>query len=158
MRAKKNTVVIERSFEEWIDFLKIKNYFITENKAGEKIVNVDGNVDLSDKDLEEIPIKFGIVRGNFDCSNNLMLRSLKNCPRIVMGNFDCSRNAIDDLNLLPDIIGGDLNCSLNPAIKSHRFDNCDVHGYIEDDRFSGYKKDFPKFVEFYERVMKVAWR
>jgi len=54
-------------------------------------VDIDGDVDLSRKGLTEIPIRFGIVRGDFIIINNNLL-SLKNSPREVTGVFDCSYN------------------------------------------------------------------
>ncbi len=73
-----------------IQFLEehgIKNYSINEDG----IVDVDGDVDLSDKNLTSIPVQFGRVSGWFDCSHN-QLTSLKGAPREVEGWFYCRIN------------------------------------------------------------------
>ena len=52
---------------------------------------MDGDVDLSRKDLIKIPLKFNKVNGLFSCSNNL-LTSLEGCPKEGGGDFFGSRN------------------------------------------------------------------
>ena len=52
-----------------------------------------GNVDLSNMNLDTIPIKFKRVTGTFDVSFN-PLSSLKNSPEYVGGNFNCRNNAV----------------------------------------------------------------
>jgi hypothetical protein len=73
--------------ERILEHFKIQNYTINDDGT----VDVDGNVDLSEEGLTEIPIKFGIVRGNFNITQNNLL-SLKNSPREVTGTFDCTFN------------------------------------------------------------------
>ena len=46
--------------------MEIKNYIINEDLT----VDVNSEVYILDKELKEIPIRFGIVNGNFDCSYN----------------------------------------------------------------------------------------
>lgn len=46
----------------------IENYRI--NKDG--TVDVDSDVNLSHKELMELPLKFGKVTGNFNCNDNLL--------------------------------------------------------------------------------------
>ncbi len=65
--------------------------------------NYDGDVDLSAKTnpltnrrFTEIPIPFGVVAGNFNCSN-MELKSLKNSPTEVGGTFNCSGNQLESL-------------------------------------------------------------
>ncbi len=41
--------------------------------------------------LKKIPVKFGRVRGGFDCSSN-SLTSLQGAPKEVGDDFDCSTN------------------------------------------------------------------
>ena len=72
----------------------------------------DQDVDLSGKGLSEIPIKFGRVSGNFDCSKN-QLGSLEGCPKEVGGNFICCNNKLSSLADAPISVGGDFNCSNN---------------------------------------------
>ena len=70
----------------WCDEMGIEKYTI--NSKGE--IDVDGNVDLGDSDLKELPYKFGNVSGYFSLSGKKNLTSLKNCPDYVGGSFGCS--------------------------------------------------------------------
>jgi hypothetical protein len=85
------------------------------NSKGE--VDVDGNVDMTNKNLTEIPVKFGRVEGRFDCSNN-NLTTLKNCPTYINGgfsSFDCGGNKLTSLEYCPDSIGGSyFRFDINP--------------------------------------------
>jgi hypothetical protein len=54
-------------------------------------VDVDGAVYIRSKNLTEIPVKFGRVKGEFSCSYN-NLTTLKNCPDFISGSFYCSNN------------------------------------------------------------------
>lgn len=56
-----------------------------------KFVNVTCNVWLNDLGLEKLPIKFGKVGGDFDCSNN-NLTSLEGAPYRVGCEFYCNDN------------------------------------------------------------------
>lgn len=56
-----------------------------------KFINVTGNVWLNDLGLEKLPIKFGKVGGDFDCSNN-KLTSLEGAPKKVGCEFYCTDN------------------------------------------------------------------
>jgi hypothetical protein len=65
--------------------------------------NYDGDVDLSaktnpltNKRFTEIPIPFGVVAGNFNCSN-MEIKSLKNSPTELGGTFNCSGNQLESL-------------------------------------------------------------
>jgi len=70
---------------EWLEQMGIENYTINDDGT----VDVDGDVNISNKNLTEIPIQFGKVNGNFWCNNN-ELTTLKGVPRIVGGIFSCS--------------------------------------------------------------------
>ena len=55
---------------------------------------IEGNLNISGKELTELPdLSKVVVRGNFSCSNN-ELTSLKGCPHIVGGDFICSDNQL----------------------------------------------------------------
>ncbi len=59
-------------------------------------VDVKGNVSISDGTLTEIPVKFGMVNGGFNCNFN-NLTTLKNCPDFVVdGGFYCHINPLYD--------------------------------------------------------------
>ena len=75
-------------------------------------ISVNGNVDLSDKNLKSIPIKFKEVTGYFYCDNN-QLTSLEHCPETVGGYFYCNNNQLTSLRGCPETVGGDFNCYRN---------------------------------------------
>ena len=82
--------------KKWLDDMGIVNYVILENGH----VDVNGFVDLKNKNLSFIPVQFNHVSGSFYCSGN-RLTSLKGCPVIVDKAFSCSRNKLDDLEFSP---------------------------------------------------------
>lgn len=88
------------------------NYGIKDFHIQDDFINVDGDVDLRYKNLTKLPLNFGIVYGNFDCSSN-RLETLEGSPRRVDGNFDCQYNRLESLKGIPDFIGGYLRCSHN---------------------------------------------
>jgi hypothetical protein len=75
-------------------------------------IDVEGNVDISSLNLKEMPVKFGKVTGNFNCSDN-DLTSLKHCPTTIVGDFYCSSNELTSLEHGPITISGDFYCSNN---------------------------------------------
>jgi hypothetical protein len=107
----------------------IQNYTI--NPDG--IVDVDGDVSLSNKGLDKIPVKFGKVTGTFGCDDNQLtslegcptetggdfwcynnqLTSLEGCPTEVSGSFGCSNNQLTSLEGCPKIVGGNFLCGNN---------------------------------------------
>lgn len=87
---------------------KIENYKI--NSKGE--IDVDGNVTLSHKKLNNIPFKFNEVRGDFNCNDN-NIKHLNNSPRIITGSFDCSRNKLKGLEGGPSVVIQNYACNNN---------------------------------------------
>ena len=75
-------------------------------------VDVNVDVDLSDKRLSSIPLKFGKVKGNFNCEGNNLI-DLKGCPTEVTGNFNCRQNRLTTLYGGPSKVGGGFNCKEN---------------------------------------------
>ena len=86
----------------------IENY--TVNPDGS--IDVDGNVNLWDKRLTELPLTFNKVNGYFDCGMN-KLTSLKGCPRWVGSWFICSRNELPSLEFVPEYVGSSFYCIWN---------------------------------------------
>ena len=92
------------------DFLKsnrILNYTVVNGE-----VNVIGNVSLSNRNLDTIPVKFGDVSGFFDCSRN-NLKTFEflpyNCDNyIIYGNPGITPDGLieDIFNLVLSISGG----------------------------------------------------
>ena len=88
--------------------MKIKNYVINEDLT----VDVNEYVNISYKNLKEIPIRFGIINGGFNCNSN-HLTSLKGCPQKISGTFYCVDNKLINLEYCPEIINDDFSCSDN---------------------------------------------
>jgi hypothetical protein len=75
-------------------------------------IDVDGEVNLNYKNLKELPLKFGKVRGDFNCGNN-RLTSLEGCPSSLGGFFDCGSNELTSLEFSPIKVGGNFSCHGN---------------------------------------------
>jgi hypothetical protein len=86
----------------------IRNYTINNNG----LVDVDGDVYLSDRKLDNLPLTFGTVTGFFICHYN-QLTSLEGSPREVRGGFNCTNNQLTTLKGSPTEVGGDFNCHYN---------------------------------------------
>lgn len=73
-------------------------------------VDIEGTLNLNNAQLEEIPIRFGIIKGDLIISNNKLTR----LPDVkeVMLSLNAEINHITDIENLP-IIGADLNLSHN---------------------------------------------
>ena len=93
----------KNGIENWLKKYEIQNYTINNDLT----VDVDGDVYLYYKKLKQIPIKFDIIKGYFNCSNNY-LTSLDFCPKEVGGNFNCSWNELISLDGCPKSVGGDF--------------------------------------------------
>jgi hypothetical protein len=94
----------------------LKEYF---KITGTPTINPDGTVDItgdcslkSDKKVNQLPVKFGKVSGNFDCSHN-QLTSLVGAPQSVGGYFDCGYNKLTSLIGAPQSVGGYFSCHRN---------------------------------------------
>ena len=87
---------------------RIKNYTINDDLS----IDVDGNVDLSSRNLEYLPLRFNYIEGSFDCSNN-ELKTLEGCPQTVGGDFDCYSNELKSLEGSPKTVGVDFYCYKN---------------------------------------------
>jgi hypothetical protein len=86
----------------------IRNYAINTDGT----VDVDGDVDLRNRSLKELPLKFGRITVSFDCSGN-QLTTLEGAPKEVGGGFDCSNNKLTTLEGAPKEVGGGFYCSNN---------------------------------------------
>lgn len=94
--------------KEWLNDRKIRNYVINEDDT----VDVNGDVNIFGERLRKIPIKFGKVTGNFDCSEN-NLRTLEGCPSYVGGNFTAHSNKLKNLIGGPEEVDGNYNACIN---------------------------------------------
>lgn len=117
--------------EEFLEFMSIKKYTI--RKDG--FADVHEDVDLSYSGFDYLPIKFGIVTGDFQCNNCHKLVSLEGAPQeIIKGEFRASEcplitnlehsptrvdshfnisrcSGLTSLKGAPKKIGGNFNCA-----------------------------------------------
>jgi hypothetical protein len=112
MKLFKYNQFINESNQEDIDSIcqkyRIKNYTINQDGT----IDVDGNVYLSFKKLNKLPLKFRNVSGNFYCYNN-QLTSLEGSPQSVGGGFFCEINKLTTLEGAPKSVGGCFYCYQN---------------------------------------------
>ena len=101
----------------------IINYTINDDGT----IDVNGNVNLCNIKLTEIPLTFNKVSGDFDCGVN-KLTSLKGSPRWIGGGFYCDHNILTSLEFSPDYVGGSFWCNNNQLTDNY----CDVEigGYF----------------------------
>jgi hypothetical protein len=64
------------------------------------------------KSLDEIPIRFRKVSGDFSCSANQLI-SLQGAPSVVGEDFDCSSNQLISLQYAPSYVGIDFRYFFN---------------------------------------------
>ena len=92
----------------------IENYTINSDGS----IDVNGNVDLYDESLTELPLTFNKVTGYFDCRFN-RLTSLKGSPRWIGGDFNCHNNKLTSLEFSPDYVGSNFWCQYNKLTNNY---------------------------------------
>ena len=95
----------------WLEKHEVKSYKLVPDEQYGFIVNVNGDIDLGNKKLLSILIKFSKVTGSFNCSDN-KLTSLEFSPQTVDG-FYCNDNKLASLEFCPQTVGSDFSCSGN---------------------------------------------
>ena len=98
----------DEEIHELCEKYRIKNYTINEDKS----IDVDGKVDLSNKGLSKLPLKFRHVKGDFYCYDN-NLTTLEGAPETVDGYFNCRNNGLTTLEGVPETVGGFFSCGGN---------------------------------------------
>ena len=79
----------------------LRGWGIDYKKQLDGVIVVEGNIDISFKQLEKLPdLSHVVVRGNFACQNNL-LKSLKGAPQSVGGYFWCFNTLLKSLEGAP---------------------------------------------------------
>ena len=110
-----------RLFESFEDIKEIcKKYSITNytiNQDGS--IDVNEYVDLSNKGLTKLPLKFNKINGDFYCDGN-ELTSFEFSPRIIRGDFDCEYNNIKTFEYFPIFVKVDFLCYSNPIYEVWR--------------------------------------
>lgn len=99
----------------WLKDYGVRDYEIIESPEYGYMVNTNGDVRLSDTNLDFIAVKFNIVSGSFTCSHN-HLKSLLGSPNIVKDCFHCVNNKIKSLEHGPKGVKWEYNCSQNQLI------------------------------------------
>jgi hypothetical protein len=74
-----------------------------------------GGVDISSRQLNKLPLKFGKIEGHFICDMN-ELATLEGAPSDVGSYFDCNNNKLTTLIGSPIEVGGDFYCNDNNLI------------------------------------------
>jgi hypothetical protein len=97
----------EKSIEDWCKAFNIIDYGIVNG-----LVNANQKITIYKFKIEQLPIQFGIVNGDFYCAWN-NLKSLKNCPTEIKDSFYCSYNKLISLEGGPVKVGYDYDCSSN---------------------------------------------
>ena len=109
-----NSILLEKQNTNNIDIELLKKcvtgtYTINEDGS----IDVDGDVDLYNRNLTKIPFKFRNVSGYFGCNNN-QLTSLEGAPNTVGRWFDCTNNQLTSLEGAPNTVGGSFfSCDNN---------------------------------------------
>lgn len=75
------------------------------------VVDAHGSILLS-KETSRLPVRFGVVGGNFLCHRN-KLETLEGCPHTVLETFDCSENQLISLVGGPKTVKGQYSCQNN---------------------------------------------
>jgi len=96
----------------WLDQMEVGDYELHSHAEHGFVVDVMRSVDLSNKELHFIPVKFRNVSGFFDCSYN-NLSSLENTPDVTELSFDCSDNKLLNLQHCPLIVKRSFFCCAN---------------------------------------------
>jgi hypothetical protein len=115
---------LKTSIRNWLKNMGVRNYTLRSNMY---IIDVNGNVKLSDKSIEKIPnyIKFNRINGGFHC-NNTGLTSLKGTPVSISGSFLCYNNDLTDLQYSPEFVGGLYSVSHSNLTSLRGIENCKV--------------------------------
>lgn len=95
--------------KEKIQIRKVLRHLNLDHKStinDDLTVDVDGLCVICNENLEQIPVSFGRIDGDFDCSIN-KLKSLHGSPRTIDGDFYCTQNNIDNLDGFPNYVRGD---------------------------------------------------
>lgn len=114
----------KKDIVNWLNFYKISNYIIHPDMS----VDVNDNVDISNKNLDFIPVKFNRITGFFDCSHN-NFSDLSSGPKIVMRTLACRFNKIKSLSNYDVQIGWALDCEHN-ELTSLDAENITINGNL----------------------------
>lgn len=112
-RPAKNNRCRNNVSSPWRDWIRekcktyrIENYSINSDGS----IDVDGDVNLSKKGLDKIPLRFRKVTGDFYCYDNY-LKTLYGSPKFVGRDYNCNGNtSLQSLEGGPEEVIGDYVC------------------------------------------------
>jgi len=115
--------------EKLIDILQCYNISCGDvDVLDDDSIDVNSSVSLYNYSLSELPLKFNMIYGDFNCSNN-KLTTLDKFPKYIQGNLNCSFNSISSLSGMP-LVEGSIDFS-NNNITSLRGCPEIVKGYLD---------------------------
>ena len=128
-----------------IEGIEIEKYTINDDLT----IDVNGYVYIFYIDLDKLPIKFGIVKGEFKCYSNPNLISLEGSPKKVIGDYYCSHNLkLESLESCPEEVTGYFDCSnnnlesLEGSPKKARYFNCCNNSNLTKEYLNNYDFSF----------------
>ena len=133
-----------QQIKTWLDNNHVLNYDIV-NFNNDLFVNIFGNLNLPYLDLEYLPFKFNVIKGDFFCNHN-KLKSFNNFPEIIEGNLYCYNNYFYNFNEIPKIILGNLDCSFNSITNIEDLNKIKLGGLF----IHNHHKYIPALSELYE--------
>jgi hypothetical protein len=101
-------------FESYTEIRKICHAYDINDYSinSDGTVDVYGDVDISFRELTEMPLKFRYLSGTFHCDHN-HLTTLEGVPVSVSGNFFCDHNHLTTLEGAPQSVGNIFWCNSN---------------------------------------------
>lgn len=105
----------DKDIAKWLKKFGVTKYTVREDGRVDVVGDVKIDSSAIDNRFGLLPIKFGVVEGNFKASD-CGLKSLKGCPEKVTGDFDISRNQIGDLEHGPEYVGGSYVAESNKKL------------------------------------------
>jgi len=93
---------------------QIKNYSINSDGS----IDVDGNVNLNQRGLLSLPLRFGKVSGSFEINRN-KLTTLVGGPICVGGHYECENNNLTTLEGCPEYVGKHFRFAVNYLISTY---------------------------------------
>tara|TARA_X000000368_G_scaffold101260_1_gene78094 strand:+ start:2195 stop:2932 length:738 start_codon:yes stop_codon:yes gene_type:complete len=121
--------------KEFCEKYRIYHYDIDEQGR----INTSYSVSLSDLGLEELPVKFGIVNGSFNISNN-NLTNLKGLPEIVDGVLSVNSNKLTSLEGCPKKVKYDMYLHENELTDLEHFPKrANGSVYLRDNKLTSLK-------------------
>lgn len=106
----------------------IYNWLINDETG---LIDVHCDVDLKNRNLTKLPLKFGIIKGYFNCGLN-RLKTLENCPIEVGEYFSCHNNLLTSLDNDPLIVNGNYYCYSNNL--ETNYTECNIGGDFYTDK------------------------